>query len=160
MPGQGMGLDLDERLPRRLRADGNGKDIFCMLKGLMSDDHLSQPPILVYAHSFLTSTQSFFNKINSTDLIMSPALDEARCDELLELAKYLDIDFPHMARGAAYLRSLTRSDRHRQPYTQLRFIQSGPSALNNGLGNLQLGPMAPAPKPHKLKVVFHHLPGR
>lgn len=155
-----MGLDLDERLPRRHRAEGNGKDIFCMLKALMSDDHLSQPPILVYAHSFLPSTESFFNKINSTNLVLFPSLDEARCDELLELAKYLDIDFPHMSRGTAYLRSLTRSDRQRQPYTKLRFIESGPSALNNGWGHLQLGPMAPAPKPHKLKVVFRHLPAR
>ena len=158
MPGQGHGLDLDERVPKRLRSEGSARDIFCMVKALMSDDHLCQPPILVYPDSFLPATQVFFNRINSTDLVLHPSLEEGRCDELRDLAQNLEADFPHMSRGAGYLRALTNPERHCEPYPKLSFIDSGPSALNRGLGDLQLARLPPAPKPHKLKVVFHHLP--
>lgn len=158
MPGGGHGLDLDEKVPRRLRSEGNARDVFCMVKGYMSDDHLSQPPLLVYAHSFLPATQAFVNKINSTELVLRPSLEEGRCEELLELAKHIEQDFPHLQHGAAYLRSLTNADRPHVPYPRLRFIESGPVAFNNHLAGLQLGQRPPDPKPYKLRVVFHHLP--
>ena len=47
MPGNGYGLDLEERIPKRLRSEGDSRDIFCMVKALMSDDHLCQPPLLL-----------------------------------------------------------------------------------------------------------------
>lgn len=154
MPGGGHGLDLDERVPRRLRCDGNSKDIFCMVKGTMSDDRLVQPPILVYPHSFLPATESFFNRINTTDMHLTPSLDDERRAELINLADNIEKDYPHMGRGVAYLRSLAGQDQCRQQSPALKFIEAGPSAL--GLGDMQLGPRRLPPKPHKLQVVFHH----
>lgn len=132
-----------------------------MVKALMSDDHLVQAPILVFPQAFLPATQQFLNsKVNSTNLVLHPSLDEGRCEELLELAKNMDVDFPHLSRASSYLRSLTDSDRRHTPYPKLKFIESGPAALNRGLNDIMLGQRLPEPKPHKLKVVFHHLPRR
>lgn len=125
----------------------------------MADDHLVQAPLLVFPQSFLRTTESFFNRINATDLVLAPSLDEDRCDQLLALAANLEADFPHLSRGAAYLREITAA-RQPQRCPVLKFIESGPGAVNRGLVDLQLGQRPPAPRPHKLKVVFHHLPQR
>lgn len=156
MPGEGRDLVLDDRIPKRLRSQGSNKDVFALVKATMSDDHLVQPPILVFPQAFLPATEGFFNRINSTSLLLSASLDEGRVEELLHLAQNMEVDFPHLKRGASYLRSLCDPGRRREPCVPLKFIQSGPSAFNNGLGNFQLGQRPLPPKPHKLKVVFHH----
>lgn len=157
MPGNGHGLDLDEKLPRRLRTDGNAKDIFAMVKSSMSDTHLIQPPLLVYPSAYVSATQSFINKINSTTAKLIADLDEGRCEELTQMAHFIELDYPHLRRGVAYLRSLVDKDRPRQPCPVLNFIEAGPSA-SLGLGDLRLGPPMAPPKPYKLPVVFHHRP--
>ena len=159
MPGNGVGLDLDDKVPRRLRMEGNAKDVFAMVKGAMSDGHLIQAPILVYPQAFLPATESFFRKINSCTSFLTASLDEARCQELTEMARFIEMDFPHLQRGVAYLRSLVDSDRPRQPSPTLKFIEAGPKA-SLGFNNLQLGPQAAPPRPHRLQVVFHHQPAR
>lgn len=155
LPGQGNGLQLEETIPRRLRSDGNGRDIFAMVKLSMSDGILSQPPLCVYPQSLLQSTESFFNCLNSTTSILTQSLDETRAADLNELASVIEVDYPHMGRSVRYLRQITNGDRPRAPYKQLGFISAGPQA-NAGVGNVQLGRPSPAPKPHKLRVVFHH----
>ena len=143
MPGNGHGLDLDEKVPRRLRQHGNNRDVFAMVKQRMADDRLCQPPILVYPESFLGSTENFFRRINVTNQFLTPSLEEARCNELLELAQNISQDFPHLSRGAAYLKSLTDPNRQFEQCKPLRFVQSGPTALNRGLGDLELGQRPP-----------------
>ena len=155
MPGQGCNLQLDENLPRRLRSCGNSKDVFGLVKLSMSDQELSQPPLLVHPESMLQVTENFWNRVNQGDTVLTQSLDDSRAEELNRLAERLAIDFPHMARGARYLKLLTQSDRHREPIPRLQFIDSGPRAAV-GLGNVQLGRPAPPPKPYKLQVVFHH----
>ena len=156
MPGQGYNLQLDENLPRRLRSCGNGRDIFAMVKMTMSHDVLSQPPLLVYPHMLLSNTEAFFNKVNQSDApVQTAKLEDSRCDELKELSQQIEQDFPHLARGARYLRQLTEPDRHRGPFCNLNFIDAGPRA-GLGVRNLQLGRPPPEPKPYKLQVVFHH----
>lgn len=157
MPGSGMGLELDQRIPRRLRSDGSARDIFAMVKGFMADQTLIQPPTLVLPHSLLPATESFFNKVNCCGLLVTAQLEESRAEELMTLAHALERDFPHLQRGANYLRSLTNPARVRQPVPVLKFIEAGPSARNNFNG-LHVGPGLPPPKPHKLQVVFRHAP--
>lgn len=99
MPGSGVGLTLDERVPRRLRSDGNAKDVFCCVKAAMSDESLIQDPILVLPQSLMPATQNFFNAINRTSVTLRADLEESRCDELRTLAKHLEVDFPHLQRG-------------------------------------------------------------
>ena len=152
MPG---GLEMDDRAPRRLRSEGNNRDIFAMVKQTMSDDHLIQPPILVYPQAFLDATQNFFNRINSTRMLLHPELEESRCEDLLELAQNMQSDFPHLNRGAMYLKSLAEGTRPIEPCGTLKFIESGPANFNNG-GGLRLGQRPVPPRPYKLKVVFHH----
>eukprot|EP00435_Cladocopium_sp_Y103_P069103 s569_g32.t1 len=155
MPGGGVGLDLDERVPRRLRSEGNSRDVFACVKASMSDQTLIQPPILVFPQSFLPATQSFFNQVNCSRLLLSASLDECRSHELSLLSNSIQQDFPHMTRGANYLKTLTDAQRQRAPPPVLKFIQAGPSAPNN-LNGMQLGNRAPPPKPYKLQVVFRH----
>jgi hypothetical protein len=139
-----------------LRSSGNGRDIFAMVKMSMSHDVLSQPPLLVYPHMLLSNTEAFFNKVNQADApVLTAKLEDSRCDELRELSSQLEKDFPHLSRGARYLRQLTEPDRHRGPCCNLNFIDAGPRA-GLGFGNLQLGRPPPEPKPYKLQVVFHH----
>ncbi|CAK9042286.1 Uncharacterized protein SCF082_LOCUS24342 [Durusdinium trenchii] len=111
MPGGGYGMALDEHVPRRLRSDGNAKDVFCMVKASMSDDHLIQPPLLVYPDCFLQTTQHFINRINSTDELLSPCLEQARRDELSALADHIQQDFSHLQRAVQYLKALAGEDR-------------------------------------------------
>ena len=156
MPGNGAGLELNEKVPRRLRSEGQNRDVFCMVKATMSDDHLSQPPTLVFPHKFLPVTENFFRRINGTSHLLSASLEEGRCEELINLATNIEADFPHLKRGALYLRSLADQNRHIEPCKPFRFIEAGPSAF--GLGDVQLGQRPPPPKPYKLMVKFHHLP--
>lgn len=76
-------------------------------------------------------------------------------EELVELASVMERDFPHLTRGARYLKQLANDGRQRAPYSTLGFIAAGPSAAL-GVGHVQLGRPAPPPKPYKLQVVFHH----
>ena len=161
MPGAGHGLDLDEHVPRRLRAEGSNKDVFCMVNAKMSDAFLSQRPVLVFPQSFLGVTEAFFNKVNSCTVLSTASLEDSRCEELQEMAECIEKDFPHMSRGVSYLRSLTDPDRRREPCPRLKFIDAGPSlSWAHGLGDLRLGPGLPPPKPYPLQVVFHHRQNR
>lgn len=157
MPGLGQGLVLDEKVPRRLRSAGQSKDVFALVKTFMHDEELQQPPLCVLPESLLPSTQSFVNSLNTTSLSRIANVDEQRAEQLLEIAEALDEDFPHLHRGAAYLRSLTDKDRPRQPYTRLKFVDAGPRGFNLGGWHLKDPPLPP--KPHKLQVVFHHSKG-
>ena len=109
MPGQGHGLQLDDNLPRRLRSDGNAKDIFVMVKQSMSDAELCQAPLCVYPHSLLASTEAFFNGVNVGNTVLTQRLEDSRMEELNELASAMEADFPHLIRGVRYLRQLTFS---------------------------------------------------
>ena len=146
---------MDEKVPRRLRTEGRAKDVFCLVKGSMSDTTLSQPPILVYPDVFRPATESFINKINSCRSVLTASLDDGRKEELTSLGKCILEDFPHLRRGVEYLKTLTNDDRRREQCPILKFIEAGPSCSNN-LGNLRADPQRFPPKPHKLQVVFHH----
>ena len=155
MPGQGHGIQFEENVPRRLRSAGDAKDIFAMVKLAMSDDILCQPPLLVYPHSMLESTERFFNRLTGRVEVLTQQLEETRAEELNELASALERDFPHLYRGANYLRLLTNPDRPRENCCRLNFIAAGPRA-SLGYQNVCLGRPPVPPKPHKLQVVFHH----
>ena len=155
MPGQGCGLDLDQKVPRRLRMDGKANDIFCMVKMFMADEKLSQPPLLVFPQAYLAQTEAFWNRVLSTDATLQATLDDQRAEEIRALADEIESDFPHMSRGVAYLRTLADPNRHRAPCSRLKFLEAGPRT-ENGTTNLKLPPRPLAPKPHKLKVTFHH----
>ena len=157
MPGQGHGIQFEENLPRRLRCDGDARDVFAMVKLTMSDDILCQPPLLVYPHAMLNSTERFFNSLNERGAVLTQQLEETRAEELNELASALDTDFPHLYRGANYLRLLTNPDRPRENCCRLNFIAAG-SRASLGYQNVCLGRPPLPPKPHKLQVVFHHRP--
>ena len=155
MPGQGHQLQLEDNLPRRLRSCGNGRDIFAMVKLSMSDRELCQLPLLVHPESMVNMTQNFWNNVNRGDFVLTQSLDPSRAEELNQLANRLELNFPHMARGARYLKTLTQADRRREPLPRLQFVDAGPSAAG-GIGHIQLGRPPPPPKPYKLQVVFHH----
>lgn len=155
MPGQGHGLDLDQNIPRRLRSEGNLRDVFGMVKGFMSDQHLIQPPLLVYPESFLASSEHYFIQTNITGEVVQQQLEDDRIAELEALAAAMLKDFPHFDRVVRYYRTLIDMERPRKPYARLAFLDSGPFQ-RNGLNNVQLPERPPEPKNHWLQVVFHH----
>ena len=150
-----MGIQKDERVPKRLRSDGASRDIFALVKQHMSSDALSQPPLLVYPEAYLGGTERFVNQINSTDNVVQQSLDDSRLQELAALADAMESDFSQMDRAARYYRSLLDESRPRIPYSRLAFVEAGPKA-NSGVADVQLGQRPPLPKPHWLQVRFHH----
>ena len=155
MPVLPAQVDLDERLPRRLRQDGNGRDVFALVKMNMSDDVLSQKPLLVWPETFMSETEAFFSRLNHTREVVQQSMDEERVAELSRLADNLEKDFPHLRRGVQYYRTLLTEGRDRKPYSPLKFIDAGPSA-GERYTNLQMGPRPLPPRPRLLQVVFHH----
>lgn len=155
MPGQGVGIEKDERVPKRLRGDGQSRDVFALVKQYMSSECLSQPPLLVFPEAYIGGTERFFNQINSTQNVVQQALDSARGQELEALASAMESDFTQMGRAAKFYRSLLDESRPRIPYTRLGFVEAGPKA-DSGIADVRLGQRPPAPKPHCLQVRFHH----
>ena len=151
MPGD---VQVDDRVPRRLRGDGESKDVFALVKMQMSDTCLIQPPLSVWPSSFLRVTEDFWNKVNRTGHVVQQHLDEEREAELWKLQKAISKDYPHLQRAANYYKTLLDSSRLRQPYANLNFVDAGPSATDR-IPYAELGEPAPPPKPHPLQVVFH-----
>ena len=151
-------METEERVPRRLRGEGDRRDIFGLVKCNMSDSNLIQPPLLVWPHALLGSVEHFWNRVNTTGEIVQQSLDQSRADELLELARQIDIDFPNMNRATQYYRSLVDPNRPRKTYEHLKFAAAGPHAAAR-VGEVRLGDRPPPPRPHKLEVIFHHRRG-
>lgn len=142
-------------MPRRLRFGGDSRDVFALVKTFMSDDVLQQAPLNVFPESLLPVTESFFNRLNTTQVVMTHSLEAGRQDELRQLADALDNDFPHLARGSGYLRFLSDPpDRPLAPYPHLSFVEAGPRDPRGA--HMELGAAPRPPKPYKLQVVFHH----
>ena len=99
MPGD---VQIDDRVPRRLRGDGDNKDVFALVKMYMSDSVLIQPPLNVWPSSFLAETEHFWNKVNTTHHIVHQSLDADREMELQKLCTAMSKDFPHLQRAVVY----------------------------------------------------------
>ena len=158
MPHNGAGIETEERVPRRLRGQGDRRDIFALVKGNMSDTTLIQPPLLVWPESLIGSVEDFWNRVNTTQEIVQQSLDQTRVDELLELAAQIDADFPNMGRATQYYRTLVDPNRPRNTYEQLKFVAAGPHAASR-VGEVRLGNRPPPPRAHRLQVTFHHRQG-
>ena len=155
LPGQGHEVQLDANLPRRLRMDGNMRDVFAMVKGYMSDTSLIQPPLLVYPEAFVPSSEEYFGQVNSTRHVITQSLESERIADLEALAQTFSKDFPSLDRCARYYASLVDMDRARKPFPRLAFVDAGPGSRNH-LAGVQI-PVQPAePRNHWLQVVFHH----
>ena len=154
LPGHGDGMVTEERVPKRLRVAGNSRDIFALVKMNMSDDHLSQDPLLVYPAGLEASTLHFWRTINQSAKKLYAELDDDRKGELSKLAAAFKNDFPHLQRAVNYYGSLMDDNRPRQTPPVLRFVEAGPHA-GSRVGVVELGQRPPPPKPFHLKVKFH-----
>lgn len=155
MPHGGVGITTEENVPRRLRGEGDRRDIFGLVKGHMADTCLIQPPLLIWPQSLLGAAENFWNRVNTTDEVVQQSLDQSRVDELMLLADQIGRDFPHMNRAIQYYKKLVDPQRPRQPYAQLQFVAAGPNASSR-VTDMRLGARPPPPRPHRLEVVFHH----
>lgn len=153
-PGIPGDVQADERLPRRLRQEQNGKDVFALVKQHMSDSCLQQDPLLVFPQASIGETEAFLNRINSTLHVVQQSLEPERRAELLALAESISLDFPTMGRAVQYYKTLCDAGRVREGYPCLEFVEAGPKASFN-YGQVQLGQRPPPPRPHELQVVFH-----
>ena len=130
-------------------------DVFALVKGYMSDTELSQPALNVYPEAFKDATGQFWSSVNLTNDIVQQKLEDARRQEILELARYLEQDFPHLDRTVRYYRSIADPARPRKPYPKLSFIAAGPAASSR-IGDVKMGECPPPLCNHPLQVVFHH----
>ena len=146
------GIDLDERKPRYMQDNNSDQDIFCLVKANMSDSTLSQNPILTYPSHLLPQSEHFWNRVNVTDAVIHPELEEARRAELAELAAAISHDFPSYGRAVEFYRKMLHPGEF-QPYSHIKFVHV-PKAHARSLA-MNLGERPPPPKPHFLQVVFH-----
>lgn len=154
LPGHGVGLVTEERVPKRLRVLGNSKDVFCLVKLSMSDTTLCQDPLLVYPAGLEASTTHFWGRVSRTTNVLQAHLEDDRKDELKALSKAFMRDFPTLGRSVTYYNSLLDDNRPRQALPCLKFVEVGPHA-GARVGAVELGERPPPPKPHHLKVMFH-----
>ena len=152
LPRRGIDLDLDQKTPVHLRQEDSCHDIFAMIKLNMSDQHLSQKPLLVYPAKLLSQCEEFWNKVNSTTMFYQAELDTERISELQELYKSFDSDFPNFGRAVDFYKSMI-SPRNLKPFQDLKFLRA-PKA-NVRWCQVNLGERPPEPKAHVLQVVFH-----
>lgn len=154
LPGHGDGMQLDERIPRRLRQAGQGRDVFCMVKQQMADLCLVQNPLLVWPEALLPTAEAMWNRVNTTQFFVQQSLDEERAEELKKLTRALERDFPNLHRTIHYYKALVAGNKPRHPYSRLKFIEAGPNAIDR-VADVQMGDRPPPPKPRQLQVVFH-----
>ena len=152
LPRRGADLELDERKPRYMQNCDSDQDIFCLLKMNMSDEGLSQKPLLVYPSHLVPESEHFWNRVNVTDKVIQPVLEEARRAEIAELATAISKDFPSYGRAVDFYRKMLNPGEF-QPYSPIKFLHT-PKA-NARFLQMNLGERPPPPKPHFLQVVFH-----
>eukprot|EP00435_Cladocopium_sp_Y103_P041073 s2181_g11.t1 len=161
LPDQGRDLDLQERVPRAMRAADHGNsqdDIFCLVKESMAARTLSQDPLLVFPASLLPASQKFFLDANSERCpLRSWKLEADRWDELRAIRAAIQTDFPHMTKAVRWYEQLLHNPQaraHFRQVPQLTFLRHA-CAGQQDWRSFQLGSRPPAPKPHELQVVFH-----
>jgi hypothetical protein len=159
LPGQGRHLQLSERLPRNLRAQTEESargDLFCLVKHEMSDQGLSQEPLLVWPSAFMDKSKNFLRVANTTQKVLHPQFEDERKGDIEKLMLAMRRDFPALSRAATWYESLLarRPEVIAEPYTKLSFldnvIDEGPS-----VHDFRFAPPRPILMPHRLEVVFH-----
>lgn len=159
LPGQGRHLQLSERLPRNLRAQTEESargDLFCLVKHEMSDQGLSQEPLLVWPSAFMDKSKNFLRVANTTQKVLHPQFEDERKGDIEKLMLAMRRDFPALSRAATWYESLLarRPEVIAEPYTKLSFldnvIDEGPS-----IHDFRFAPPRPILMPHRLEVVFH-----
>ena len=151
LPRHGAGLQLSERVPLRLQQDDRDNDIFALTKVHMSDDNLSQDPLMVHPASLVHETEHYWNRVNSTRLVARAVLEDERAKEIEELARHIEMDFPSLHRSVTFYRKMLNPD-GLTPYSEIKFLKC-PRA-NQRWCQVNLGERPPAPKAHHLQVVF------
>ena len=144
-------MPLSERLPRRYSKNPN--DVFCIVKHHMSDDHPSQPALLVLPGDELTAVKRFWaTSVRHTGEEF--AIDPDRQKDLLDLAEAF-AKYPNYDRAVAYLKSLGGiGQRTIYPVNEVRFLETGGvHAPDLPCANIQERP--PREPPHQLQVRFH-----
>ena len=159
LPGQGRGLTLSERLPRNLRAADEATardDLFCLVKHEMSDEGLSQEPLLVWPAAFYQQSRHFLQTANTTRSLVSSEFDAERKADLDKIMVALKRDFPSLNRAAAWYKSLIdrKQDDNMGPYTHLSFLDNVADERLS-IHDFQFAPPRPVLMPHRLEVVFH-----
>ena len=151
LPRHGADLELEQRVPLRMRQDETDQDIFALLKMNMSDQQLSQPPLLVYPANCLSETEHYINRVNQTSMLFRATLEEDRAAEIEELARNIQADFPMLGRSVAFYRKMLQPT-GLTPYSKIGFLEC-PRA-NTRWCQVNLGERPPPPKAHHLQVVF------
>ena len=159
LPGQGRGLTLSERLPRNLKAADEATardDLFCLVKHEMSDEGLSQEPLLVWPAAFYQQSRHFLETANTTRTLVSPEFDAERKSDLEKIMVTLKRDFPSLNRAAAWYKSLIdrKEGDNLGPYTHLSFLRNVADERLS-IHDFQFAPPRPVLLPHRLEVVFH-----
>ncbi|CAK9097187.1 unnamed protein product [Durusdinium trenchii] len=134
LPGEGRGVGLSERVPRDLRSSDARearKDLFCLVKHEMSDEKLSQEPLLVWPAALHQRSKHFLGIANTTQTLLRPEFTDERRAEIRKLMIALRRDFPQLNRAAAWYQSLLerKPEENLEPYTHLSFLDNIPDEV-------------------------------
>ena len=122
----------------------------------MSDEGLSQEPLLVWPSTLMDKSKNFLRVANTTQKVLHPQFDDERKGDIEKLMLAMRRDFPVLSRAATWYQSLLarRPGVIAEPYTKLSFldnvIDEGPS-----IHDFRFAPPRPILMPHRLEVVFH-----
>lgn len=152
-------LALSERCPRAWKSQneaGARDDLFCLVKSEMSSNELSQLPLLVWPAALLQQSKRFLEIGNRTSKVQAPSFDVARRQEISRLAAAIRVDFPQMARAAAWYEWLLQRDPvvQLEPFRQLAFLRNVPDD-GASVHDFRFGAPRLARAPYNLEVVFH-----
>ena len=122
----------------------------------MSDNKLSQDPLLVWPGILQGQSDRLLQVANSTSLLETPKFDDARRDEIRCLMMAMKRDFPDMNRAIAWYQSLLDRDptQSSERYPTLTFLRNVPDD-GPSIHDFQLGDLPPRVQPHNLQVRFH-----
>ena len=131
-------------------------DVFVLVRQWVSDEELSQPPLLVGPHSLFREIEKFWTDVCENPIIMHRWVDESRAAGLKAIATFLTTYGDFYAEAIEYLRKLaTIGDRPHEPIEQLGFILHGQRRIQGrGMPDLDQGPVHEDFIPKRLNVTF------
>ena len=156
----GMPQNLLDRAVQRLpsRFSPHPADVFCLVRHMLGDDDLCQPPLLVWPGNDGGQNQKFWRE-GSKNPGERFAMDEERANDLLSLARGLGA-YPQFGRAIGYIEELCgKRVRVWTGVPPLPFFASGGRPRAN-LADGNLGPQPVRPAPHELRVRFRRGAGR
>ncbi len=124
-------LQRAEQHPPHQHAAGQG-DVFLLIRQWMSDEVLSQPPLLVWPETWRSRATTFLGRLATSPTLLLAGVDDDRSSGLLKLADVLERSYGSVyRRGCAYLKDLAECRPYDRPLANLTWLAKQPSRFDH-----------------------------